>query len=706
MIAIYKRELKNFFTTVTGWLFIAAHVCMAGLYFFAINLLSGYANVAETVSSILFLLLLTTPILSMRILAEERKQKTDQLTLTSPVSVAGIVMGKYFALATVFTVPIAVMCTFPLILSHYGTVPMGESYTAILVYYLFGLTCLAVGLFVSSITESQVIAAVLSFAVLFVGYMMSSITAMISSAGNAVTKVLSAFDFTARLNAMLGGTLDLKAVLYFLTVIAVCLFLTVQSIQKRRYHISVKSLSMGAYSTGMIAVVLVIAVFLNLAVSSLPDSYTTVDVTSQKLYSLTATTKKMLKELSEDVTIYVINAENNQDTLVGKTLESYADLSDHIEVVYKDPVVSPDFYKEYTDSISINSLIVECGDRFQVINYSDLYAYDFNSSTYQQTVSGYDAEGLLTSAIAYVTGENTSAVYRLEGYGEQTLEPAFSDGVKKENVVLENLTLLTSEGVPENATGVMILSPTNDLNEDDAQKLIDYLNRGGKIFLSTSYKEHFSEEMPNLTKVLNYFGLSIGDGLIVEQDESMMYQSPLYLLPEVEADSLTQNVFGKTYDFVMMPYTQPILIDETEGVTVTQLLSTSQSAYSKTGLNESGELKKADGDPEGPFAVGVHAEKALDSEKTAEIIVYSSDMLFTEVPNRYTMDNNLTLFTNAMSTMAGKTESISIPVKSYQAEVVTVPMASSVRLAVLFMGIIPAASLVIGIVIWVRRKKR
>lgn len=706
MIAIYKRELKNFFTTVTGWLFIAAHVCMAGLYFFAINLLSGYANVAETVSSILFLLLLTTPILSMRILAEERKQKTDQLTLTSPVSVAGIVMGKYFALATVFTVPIAVMCTFPLILSHYGTVPMGESYTAILVYYLFGLTCLAVGLFVSSITESQVIAAVLSFAVLFVGYMMSSITAMISSAGNAVTKVLSAFDFTARLNAMLGGTLDLKAVLYFLTVIAVCLFLTVQSIQKRRYHISVKSLSMGAYSTGMIAVVLVIAVFLNLAVSSLPDSYTTVDVTSQKLYSLTATTKKMLKELSEDVTIYVINAENNQDTLVGKTLESYADLSDHIEVVYKDPVVSPDFYKEYTDSISINSLIVECGDRFQVINYSNLYAYDFNSSTYQQTVSGYDAEGLLTSAIAYVTGENTSAVYRLEGYGEQTLEPAFSDGVKKENVVLENLTLLTSEGVPENATGVMILSPTNDLNEDDAQKLIDYLNRGGKIFLSTSYKEHFSEEMPNLTKVLNYFGLSIGDGLIVEQDESMMYQSPLYLLPEVEADSLTQNVFGKTYDFVMMPYTQPILIDETEGVTVTQLLSTSQSAYSKTGLNESGELKKADGDPEGPFAVGVHAEKALDSEKTAEIIVYSSDMLFTEVSNRYTMDNNLTLFTNAMSTMAGKTESISIPVKSYQAEVVTVPMASSVRLAVLFMGIIPAASLVIGIVIWVRRKKR
>lgn len=706
MTAIYKRELKNFFTTVTGWLFIAVHVCMAGLYFFAINLLSGYANIGETVSSVLFLLLLTTPVLSMRILTEERKQKTDQLTLTSPVSVAGIVWGKYLALATVFTIPIAVMCTFPLLLSRYGAVPMGESYTAILVYYLFGLTCLAVGLFVSSVTESQVIAAVLSFAVLFAGYMMSSIISLISSAGNAVTKVLGAFDFYSRLTGMLGGTLDLKAVLYFLTVIAVCLFLTVQSIQKRRYHVSVKNLSMGAYSTGMIAVVLVAAVFLNLAASALPDSYTTVDVTSQKLYSLTPTTKKLLKELTGDVTIYVINSESNEDSMVGKTLDSYAALSEHIKVVYKDPVVSPDFYKDYTDSISINSLIVECGEKFQVINYNDLYTYDFDSATYRQTVSGYDAEGLLTSAVAYVTSENTSPVYQVQGHGEQSLEQTFSDGVKKENIILEDLTLLTSEGVPENAAGVMILSPTGDLNEEDAEKLIDYLDQGGKILLTTSYTDYFREEMPNLTKVLEYFGLSVGDGLIVEQDQDMMYQSPLYLLPEVEADSLTTGVFGKTYDFIMMPYTQPILITETEGVTVTPLLSTSLSSYSKTGLKDSGEITKEQGDAQGPFAVGVHAVKTLDSEKTAEIIVYSSDMLFTETSNQYTMDNNLTLFTNAVSTMGGKTESISIPVKSYQTERVTVPMASSIRLAILFMGIIPVGLLVIGIVVWARRKKR
>ncbi|MDO4291953.1 MAG: Gldg family protein [Eubacteriales bacterium] len=706
MKAIYKRELKNFFMTVTGWLFIAAHICLAGLYFFAVNLLSGYGDVGAMVSSILFLLLLSTPILSMRILAEERKQKTDQLILTSPVSVGGIVAGKYLAMATVFTVPILVMCSFPLILGQYGSVPMEESYTAILVYYLFGLACLAVGMFVSSITESQVIAAVLSFAILFVAYMMSSIISLISSSGNLVTQILEAFDFSSRLDAMLGGTLDLKAVLYFVTVIFVFLFLTTQSIQKRRYQISVRSFRIGAYSTGLTAVVLVIAVFANLAVSALPDSYTTVDTTSQKLYSLTATTKNVLKALDQDVTIYVINAENNQDTMLQTTLEQYADLSGHIQIVYKDPVVSPDFYKDYTDSISINSLIVECGDRFRVINYNNIYEYDYDYTTYSQTVSAYDAEGLITSAVAYVTSGDAPVIYQVNGHGESSLESTFTEGVQKENADLAELTLLTADSVPEDADGVMILSPTSDFNEDDVQKLTDYLDRGGKILLETSYIDLFAEEMPNLSKILSYFGLSIGDGLIVEQDRDRMYQSPVYLLPEVQSDSLTSGVYGNDYDYIMMPYAQAILSQETENVTVTQLLTTSDSSYLKTGLSDTSDLSKQEGDVEGPFAVGVSAVKTLESGETAQLIVYSSSFLFTDSANQYTMNNNLTLFTNAVSAMAGESESISIPAKSYETSYVTVPAASAIRLGILFMGVIPVGLLVCGIVIWVRRKKR
>ena len=706
MTAIYKRELKTFFTTVTGWLFIAAHVCLAGLYFFVVNLLEGYGSVADTVSSILFLLLLTTPILSMRILAEERKQKTDPLILTSPVSIGGIVWGKYLAMATVFTVPVAVMALFPLILKQYGSVPMGESYTAILVYYLFGLACLAVSLFVSSLTESQVIAAVVSFAVLFVGYMMSGICSLISRSGNLLTRILSAFDFSARLDDLMGGTLDLKAVLYFFTIIAVFLFLTTQSIQKRRYQISVKTLQFGAYSTGMTAVALVIAVFVNLAVGALPSRYTTLDMTAEKLYSLTDTTKSLVQGLDEDVTVYILQSEGGLEETLKTTLERYAELSDHVKLVYKDPVVSPDFYRNYTDSITLNSMIVESDKRFKVVNYSDVYerSYDYNS--YTSTVTGYDAEGLLTSAIAYVTGDSAPVIYQLTGHDEYPLSGSFAEGMEKANADTGNLALLTEDSVPDDASGVMVIAPTMDLGEDDADKLIAYLEQGGSLLMETQYTDLFSQERPNLSRVLDWFGLSVGDGLIVEPDADRMYQSPVYLIPEVKSDPLTSGVYGEAYDYILMPYAQPILIREQDDVTVTQLLTTSEDAYSKVGLNEDSTLEKAEGDQEGPFAVGVKAVKTLSEDKEAQLILYSSDMLFLDSTNQYTMNNNLTLFNNAVGSMAGEAETVSVPVKSYETYYVAPSAAASVRLAVLFIGLIPVACLVCGIVIWVRRRRR
>lgn len=233
MRAVLQREVRAFFTSVTGWLFIAAHICLAGLYFFAVNLLSGYGNVADTVSGIVFLLLLTTPVLTMRILAEDQKQKTDQLILTAPVSVSGIVMGKYLAMVAVFTVPVAVMALFPVILSAYGSVPMGESYAAILVYYLFGLACISVGMFVSSLTESQIIAAVSTFAVLLVLFLWDDLVSFLPS---ALSSLLSAFSFTQVFyNFVQYSMFDLSGLVLYLSLTFLFLFLTVQTLQKRRW---------------------------------------------------------------------------------------------------------------------------------------------------------------------------------------------------------------------------------------------------------------------------------------------------------------------------------------------------------------------------------------------------------------------------------------------------------------------------------------
>ena len=169
MSAVFKHELRMYFRSLTAYVFGAFLLAFVGLGAMLYNIQAAVSNFEFVLSFSSLGFVVIVPILTMRVIAEEKKQKTDQLILTSPVSIGGIVAGKYLAMATVFTLPVAVMALFPLILSRYGTVPMGESYTALLAYYLFGLTCLAIGLFISSITESQIIAAVLSFALLFVG---------------------------------------------------------------------------------------------------------------------------------------------------------------------------------------------------------------------------------------------------------------------------------------------------------------------------------------------------------------------------------------------------------------------------------------------------------------------------------------------------------------------------------------------------------
>ena len=180
MTAIYKRELRSYLTSMIGYIFIFFILLLTGIYFSAYQLSAAYPKFEYTLSALTFVFLISVPILTMRILAEERKQKTDQLLLTSPVSVEKIVMGKYLALVTVFAIPMAIICFYPLLMTKFGTVSLGTAYTAILGFFLLGCANLAVGVFISSLTESQVIAAVLTFILLFAFYMMNGISSFFS----------------------------------------------------------------------------------------------------------------------------------------------------------------------------------------------------------------------------------------------------------------------------------------------------------------------------------------------------------------------------------------------------------------------------------------------------------------------------------------------------------------------------------------------
>lgn len=706
MLAIYKKELRSYFHSFIGCLFIGVSLFFIGLYYFVYCLLYGYPYFSYVINSVVVLFMLTVPVLTMRIMAEERRSKTDQLILTAPVRVSRIVLGKFLALLTILAVPTAVSAVYPLILLRFGSVPLGECYLALLAFFLYGTVSIAIGLLVSSLTESQVIAAVLGFVLLFVGYMMPSLCGLISSTGNVLTHILGLYDLQTPFVMMLNGTLDVGSVVYFLSLTALVLFLTCQSIQKRRYSVSVKALKAGAYSVGMIVAAVAVTVVLNMVVGQLPGSWTSLDLTGSKLYSLTDQTKEYLKNMGQDVTIFVLVNEDNEDTVLGQTLDRYEELSEHIHVQYVDPIQNPRFHTQYTSgNISANSLIVVSDKRSKVIDAGDIYvtSYDYDGYNYSSSVTGYDGEGQITSALDYVLSDDIPVVYMTEGHGEQSLSATFKGGLDKENVEYETFNLMDYESVPDKAACLVINAPASDLSEDDRDKVTAYLDRGGKVILILGYRE---VPTPNLDALLAYMDLRIADGLVVEEDQNNYYQIPFYILPTVAAGSYTTGIYGNYYVFA--PYSQGILVPEAQedgNIRYTDFLKTSSSAYAMRDFENATEYSRQEGDAQGPFSLGVEAVKTLEQGE-ATMVVYSSDQMFTDSASLMVGGANQMLFTNTVSRFVDHETSVSVPAKNYEVSTLLLSQKDALLLGLVTVILLPFGSLVAGFVIWFGRRRR
>ena len=713
MLAIFKREFKSLFWNITGWLFIGITLALFGLYFFVYNLSYGYPYISYSLSAIAFLFMVTVPILTMRVLAEEKHAKTDQLLLTAPISVGKIVLGKFLALALVYTICIGVICVAPLVLMIFGDVPLAETYVGILGFWLYGLATIAIGTFVSSLTESQVISAVVSFGLIFVGYMMSSICSVISSSGNLLTKILGCYDLYTPLDDFFNGTLSITGIVYYLSVIALALFLTEQMIQKRRWTISRNMISTSVFSTGMIALVVALTVVVNLIASALPETYTQIDATSQKLYSITEDTEKYLDTLKDDVTLYVMVNKNSKDDNVDRTLQKYASASKHVKVKYVDPNVSPTFASKYTDSdVTSNSIIVVCGDRSKVIDYnSDIYEYSYDSS-YNYSVTGYDCEGQVTAAIQYVTSESTTNVYELTGHDESTLSGDFSEVFQKRFMNVESLSLLTVDAIPEDCQAIFITAPQSDLSEDDLSKLSQYLENGGKIYLSIDYSKW--NDLTNFKKLLSDNNIETTESLLAETDRSYYYQSPFYLLPNVENTEVSSSVAGMTQVFV--PYSVGLTFTGEDDSNVTSFMTTSSNAIAKTAANIAAVQTQEDainvtsvqdGDSQGQYSLGMLVTNA----NGGELCVLGSAMMCTDSANQIVSGHNATLFNGIVNALVttddgSSDNAVVIAAKDYTVSNLTVSANAMLVYGILWGIFMPIALIIVGIIVWARRRKR
>ena len=287
MLAIYKREFKSYFQSMIGCVFVAFLVAFTGIYFTAYNFNAGYPYFSYTLSGSLIVFIVGIPLITMRSFAEERKNKTDQLLLTAPVSLTKIVLGKYLAMISVVAIPNLIFCLFPLLIKMNGTAYLKTDYISIGVFFLLGCVYVAIGMFMSALTESQMIAFITTFGLLLVLYlwngiigflpssaigsligliviltilvayvyhmtenwMLSAVLEVIGIVASVVTYIVKSSLFENLLTKILGKLaladvftditnnhiVDITGIVLYLSVIAIFIVLTIQAIQKRRW---------------------------------------------------------------------------------------------------------------------------------------------------------------------------------------------------------------------------------------------------------------------------------------------------------------------------------------------------------------------------------------------------------------------------------------------------------------------------------------
>ena len=456
----------------------------------------------------------------------------------------------------------------------------------------------------------------------------------------------------------------------------------------------------GAYSVVITAVVLAILVAVNVFFSALPASSTEYDISASKLYSVTSNTRSVVSALTEDVTIYWIVQAGEEDAVIEKLLDRYESLSDHITVEKRNPDVYPTFAEQYTDgTVYNNSLVVECGDRSRYISNTDIYLTDASLYSYSYSTS-FDGEGAITSAIDYVTNPDQPVVYTLTGHGEEDLPATFADSLEKENITVEELSLLNTDEIPEDAACLIVYAPQSDISEAERILLEDYVAGGGKLLVMAGPVE--DADLTNFYALLDPYGITAAEGIVVEGDrEHYAFSTPAILMPDLADSDITTPLAEEGY-YVILPLAVGLEMGEnTTGATVTSLLTTSDAAFSKPDGYDMTSYEKEDGDLDGPFALAVDAAYS----NGGELIWVSSSAYLDDMYNAYSSGANVNFTMNALSQLIGESEAMSIRAKSLNYNYLTISDSVSGLLQVLMIGVIPLTFLGAGITVVVRRRR-
>ena len=468
----------------------------------------------------------------------------------------------------------------------------------------------------------------------------------------------------------------------------------------------------------LIVAVLAAYVAINMGIKAL--DITDIDLTKEKFYSLSEESKNQIKNVEQEIEIYVFGYEENSSVV--DLIKQYAKYKENIKYEVVSTETRQDIAQKYDVSSTDESngtIVIANGDRKVKVSATDLYSYDYN--TYE-TVDL--TEQKLTNSILAVTLDNAPKIYFLTGHGEYTLKDymtTLNTKLKGEVNEVESLDLLVSNKIPDDCQALVIVSPTTDFTDYETDIITGYINNGGDILWLSDYST--SGALTNVNKVLNMYGIDLANnGIILEQDKSaMLMQTPNLILPNLSSESeITSPIVsgGK----VLLFNSGKIDIKSNEelenlGVDVTKLLTTTDSAIFRTDLSNSS-TSPSSGEEAKEYVVGALASKTISNDNESEntkksnLVIYANAIFAIDYPIQisnqaaYAIDfyNNQDLILNSISYLTERTDTITIR-KTYTSVPYTATASQDIVVR-LIIFIVPIVIIAIGIVVWVIRKRR
>lgn len=465
----------------------------------------------------------------------------------------------------------------------------------------------------------------------------------------------------------------------------------------------------GTFSVGAIVLVLCIVVAVNLVAGQLPESVKNIDITDNKIYEISDTSKKIIKNLDQEITMTVYAEKSSADERIKTFLDKYASLSSKITVEWVDPVLHPAELTE--NNASENSILVkgeETGKTTDVL-FSDIIVTDEYSyyMTGEATETEFDGEGQLTSALNYVSGSEQKKIYYTSGHGEDAFSDSVTKLLDKNNLATEELNLIMTNEIPDDCDLLVMNGVVEDITDGEKTLLTDYLSAGGKVMILLG---NIESDVTNLDAVLKEYGMQRVDGYIADMERC--YQGNYYYIFPI-LDESGEYTEGMDTGMVMLGNAQGMTVTDAERdtIAVTQVMTTSSNAYAVT----------EDAQEQGTYTLGAVATETVGSEEATDVdseeestdtseetesrltVVSSASLLDSQITDSFGGLENLTMFVNMVSANFEDVDNAAIEPKSLQITYNTMQYGGMISILIIF--VLPFVIVLYGLVSWWKRRK-